>query len=720
MTRSGIQGIHQGNTSQCIDDVQTPNASPWPARGIPGSARRRWQDRDVEDEVELSVRDALLDALEVVPADGAEPALVLVVAASLHRLAVARGLAPREDLSHSAVRSAGLPAPALELLDHYFGANNVASDDEVRDGLFGALMDLSTTPRALRALNKNRPLSSDELLTFAQIYWNLDAQGARASLPIRAGQRLSSGLMAFIKVDGADEDYAELVLKQRADRTPGYARSAGAFYDRGARLAALVAKLLVDGKPVSVGEAKLRLTRTGRGNEWAIVWPSSTTPAEPASSGHTASTPTVAADPTVGTLRQLRQTNVAEGKLGDAAILCTTLIAILRERSEKSPGDHESQLAGEYLQAGLTYGISGRIEEALDHFASAERMSATLAELRPDVRLHRLRLSIARTMLGVLLFQVGRVDEAEGALVDAVALSQTLTDEDAKDEDMLAASLSMFGAYLLQADRLPEAVAALSRAVKIAQKLVKQHPDDEANQLQLANTLTTLGMLHLQTDEEARAEEVLTRSIGIAEALATSGLEARMAQLLIASNRFLLGSVYFYTDRHEAAEESLVVAVSQAKVLNEQQSDESSGILLVSAQYMLGIVYGATERGEEAATSFTEAATASRALIISAERGSGSATQHSHASTFLGSALFYLGVVSLDLERDDEAEAALIEAIEVLGQRQHEAADQAMLPQALDLLVELYKRQNRGPDAERLLELWRRPDDQSPEAPALT
>lgn len=705
-----------GNTWECgnLDDVTLI------CLRIPGRVYGRWQDRNVEDEAELRIRDALLVALGVEPSDGQDPAPVLVVAASLHRLAVGRGLAPRDDPRHSAVRSAGLPAPALALLDQYFGsAGQAVSDDEVRDGLCAALLELSTLPGALRAMNKTRPLTAHELLTFAQIYWNLDAQKPRDRLPIRAGLMRSSGRMAYLKVEGSDEDYADLVLKERADRTPGYAKSAGAFYDRGARLAALVATLLVERRSASVAKAKLRSTRTGRGTEWAIVWHTERITVRkqaPANDKRTA--PLDEVDPTVGTLRQLRQTNLAEGKLGDAAILGTTLIAILRERTEKNPGDHESQLAGEYLQTGLTYAISGRIDEALDHFASAERMSQTLAELRPDVRLHQLLLAIARTMLGVLFFQVGRVDEAETPLTDAVALSQALTDEDAKDEDMLAASLSMLGAFYMQTDRPQEALVALTRAATISQKMVKQNSDDSTNQLQLASTLTTLGMLYFQADEEERAEQTWKRSCDIAEKLTTSGLEERMTSLLLAGNHFMLGTVYVSADRYDEAEESLAAAVAQVQELAEQHRDESTGLLLVGAQYMLGIVYALTDREAEAVASLTEAAEASRVLIATADREGGSSAQLARASTFLGSALVFLGGFHFEDDRDDEAEKALHEAVEVFSQRPHDEADQAMLPQALEMLVELYHRQDRDEEAERLLERRRRLDDQSPEAPA--
>lgn len=674
----------------------------------------------MEDAAELRIRDALLVALATEPSEGQEPTLALVVAASLHRLAVGRGLAPRDDLGHSAVRSAGLPAPALALLDQYFGSTGEpVNDEEVRDGLCAALLELSTMPGALRAMNKTRPLTADELLTFAQIYWNLDAQEPRERLPIRAGQMRPSGRMAYLKVEGADEDYAELVLKERADRTPGYSKSAGAFYDRGARLAALVAELLVERGSASIAKAMLRSTRTGRGTEWAIVWATERlTMRKQAPADDKLTAPLDVVDPTVGTLRQLRQANLAKGKLGEAAILGTTLIAILRERTEQDFGDHESQLADEFVQTGLTYGISGRVDEALHHFASAERMSQTLAELRPDVRLHQLRLAIARTMLGVLLFQVGRIDEAERSLSDAVALSQALTDEDAIDEDMLAASLSMLGALYVQTNRPQEALVALRRAVTIAQKIVRQNSDDSTNHLQLASTLTTLGMLYFQADEEKRAEQTWKRSLDIVEKLVTSGIEDRMVRLLLASNQFMLATVYVSTDRYDEAEQSLSAAVAQVQALAEQQRDDATGLLLASAQFMLGIAYGMTDRTGKAVSALTDSAATSRALIATAAREGGGTAQSARASTFLSSALVFLGGFHFEDDRDDEAEKALLEAVEVFGQRPHDEADRAMLPQAIEMLVELYQRQDRDDEAERLLERRRRLDDQSPEAPA--
>lgn len=686
-------------------------------QGIPELRTRHWQDRSVEDEAELRVRDALLKALGVAPSDGMSPTASLVVAASLHQLAVRRGLAERDDPDHTVVRSAGLPSPALVLLDRVFGADGApASDDDVRNRLYAALIELSTTSSALRAMNKTRPMTGDELLEFAQIYWNLDAREPRAGLPISSGQRRPDGTLAYIKVVDTGEDYAELELKQRADRTPGYAKSAGAFYNRGGRLASLVATHLIGEMTPLVDGARLRLTRTDRGNEWSVVWPAASRPvSKPVVMVDAKARQAGVVDPTVSTLRQLRQSNTAEGNLIDAAILCTTLIAILRARSEMSPGDHESQLAGEYLQAGLTLGVMGRVDEALDHFTNAERLSQTLSDLRPEESVHKLRLSIARTLLGMLYFQVGRLEEAGTALTDAVALSQALTDEDASNEDMLAVSLSMLGVLFVQTEQPEPALAVLTRAVTISQKLVKQDPGDHTNQLQLANTLAALGMLYYQLDDKQRAEEMLIPSVEIAESLNSVGFEARLTRLLLAGNRFQLGTIYFYADRHLEAESALAAAASLAQELVEERSDESTRLLLAGANFTLGMLYGVTDRADDAVSSFTNTVVVSRDFIASAEGDAASSAQKLRATTFLGSALCFLGMIYDEQERDQEAETSLVDAIEVLRQRPHDGFDQSLLADAFDLLVGLYQRQKRVADADRVLGLRRQLDDQSPE-----
>lgn len=223
---------------------------------------------------ELRINAALLKALGLTPEDDAQPAPEVVLAACLHRLALETGLAEREDPNFGWVERAGVPQAALKLLNYFIGdPATPINDDVVRDGLYDALLALAADSSALKFVDKKRSFTGDELLMFAQIYWNLEADGRRTKLLIRSGQKLSSGLQARIKVPCADEDFAALELKNRAARTPGYTSDGGAFYVRGARIAVLAAKRIALGKEAPAVGARFCSTGTGRGTEWSIVWP---------------------------------------------------------------------------------------------------------------------------------------------------------------------------------------------------------------------------------------------------------------------------------------------------------------------------------------------------------------------------------------------------------------------------------------------------------------
>ena len=104
-------------------------------------------------------------------------------------------------------------------------------------------------------------------------------------------------------------------------------------------------------------------------------------------------------DPAINALRQARRDSATAA---DAADICISILAILERRSEASLGDHEAQLAEEYLQAGLSSVMAGRVDEAIDRFVNAQRVSETLSALTPGAAVHKLRLAVALTMRGLL------------------------------------------------------------------------------------------------------------------------------------------------------------------------------------------------------------------------------------------------------------------------------------------------------------------------------
>lgn len=410
---------------------------------------------------------------------------------------------------------------------------------------------------------------------------------------------------------------------------------------------------------------------------------------------------------------------MAEGKLGEAAFVCRTLISILQERSEKSPGDPEFQLAEEYLRGGLTYGMAGQADEALAHFLKAERASQTLSELAPAETTYRLQLAVARTMIGTLYMQSGRMEDAEATLADAIALSQELTDEDASNEDMLAASVGMLGSLQVFTGQPERGVKSLTRAITISKKLAAQNPGDRAYQLQLANLLAALGALHYSVGNRPQAEEALNRSLAIVEKLEQDGAGDRMSRLLQASNQFVLGTMFLYSERYEEAVAALSAATSLSRELTGQHADEAAQLTLAGACSALGLVYVLIDREEDGEKALAASVTVSRDLLALGEKRLVGPSQVARASTFLGTSLFYLGLLYVGMERDSEAEASLLAAVRVFEQRPRDEGDQKMLATALDSLADLYREQGRGAEADRALEHRRRLDDQSPDASAL-
>ncbi len=674
-----------------------------------------WQDRGVEHGAGLTLTSELLMALDVEAEDGRVCSPEVVLAACLHRLAVGLGLARRWDApDHSVIRHAGLPAPAFELMAHYFGSSSGGLDDEaVRDGLCAALDVVARDPRALKAVDRNQLLTGEGLLQFAQIYWNLDADGERHGLPIPTGQKLSSKRPASMKVPGADLDYANLTLKERADRTPGYSRAAGAFYKRGARLVAVVStQIAKDATSPSAPGASLLATRTGRRTKWSIVWPIPPSRGNARAAESHSKTVKRRVDPIIASLRQLRRQAANEGKLSDASILSLSIIRMLQDRSERRPGDLESVLVDEYLLTGATLLMADRTDEALSHFEDAARVSETLLDLKPDHLAHKAQLAAARTLTGVTQFRAARPAEAESALLDGTRLSQDLTDEDATNEDLLALSLSTRGMLYVMEGR-DGASEPLHRALKIAQKLAKRAPDEATTQLQLAHTLLMLGMSYVASEDNQLAEDALGQSLALAETQLEDDADNRVAQILLGTDLASLGSIYLFSDREGEAERVLARAIPILERLIGQHPDEGTQLTLAGALHNLGLVYAVTERAEKALTSFGDAVKVSQRLVENAPHPGAQSSQMSRASTFLGSANFYLALILLDQHRVGEAEAVLVEAIAIFQSRPTDAGDQQLLVAALDSLVDLYVEQGRDAEADETRTILRNLGDQS-------
>lgn len=254
-----------------------------------------------------------------------------------------------------------------------------------------------------------------------------------------------------------------------------------------------------------------------------------------------------------GVLRALWSEAELHGKWEDAATWGVALVAVMRRLSEAQPGDHEAQLANDYLDTGMSAVMAGQIHEARTQCERAVRISQTLVELDPSGPANGRRLICSLMLLGMVDLVSGELPSADETMTRSVALFDRIVDDtgrDAHDLELLACALTMLGQLRSQMGPAPAAEAVLIRAVELSQHLIGQDADQSAmHGLMLASGLTHLGSLFLQTDRESDAEAALGRAVLTLQSLllqAPEDDEQRVLSLgtpiLLAQASCLLGS----------------------------------------------------------------------------------------------------------------------------------------------------------------------------------
>jgi len=582
------------------------------------------------------------------------PTEVDVLAAYLDLLAKGFGLSSRApDVSRTERERP--PAAAVAMLRAFVGdtpGSDPIDEQVLGDQLYDVLADLAQEGHVGKLLDRRKPLTAEEIRQLGQIYWNLEGTDARPLLPIRSTKEIG------IKVPRASADFATMVWANRLKSgLPGWRENS--FRIKGARLAVLAAQRILQTRalvPIDVEHAHFKYGDSSSVERRisAIYW-----------SAGASDDPRW--DPDINALRRARRDSATAA---DAADICISILAILERRSAASPGDREAQLAEEYLQAGLSSVMAGRVDEAIDRFLNAQRVTETLSELAPDDATQKLGLAVALTMLGLLHVQLGQAEDAEKALLRAAVISQDLTDSDPDNEDLLAIALSMLGVHYLQVDRTRDAETALRRSATISERLSTRNPDDYEKQLQFANTLTALGGVYMQAEKEKDAEDVLVRAVAVSQNLAA------------------------------------------------QRADEVSRILLSNALLLLGTHYLSIDREQDGEDALTRSLGVSQELVKDASEGMTHPHQPSKATDILAGALFMLGFVYQFSEREQEAENAFNRVLTLYQDQLEDHSDTSLLGRTLDALNELYRMQGRNEELEKSLLLRQRMIGQGGDEPA--
>jgi tetratricopeptide (TPR) repeat protein len=231
---------------------------------------------------ELEITADLAEAfVRVLGAEPTEPEPVVVLAAYLDSVAKGYGLSGSLQLPDSQFERADPPSQALPLIDHFLAEGDAEFDEDcLRDRLYSVFVELSGDRSSRQILNRNEPLSDVGLLYLGQVYWNLEATGARPALPIKPGPITTYGkqLTADVPVPNANRDFATMKWAARCNERAPYKSSGQGFRKQGARLAVLAARRIVEDSAQpepAVDGAMLRRTETDQGvpRVSSVAWP---------------------------------------------------------------------------------------------------------------------------------------------------------------------------------------------------------------------------------------------------------------------------------------------------------------------------------------------------------------------------------------------------------------------------------------------------------------
>lgn len=383
------------------------------------------------------------------------------------------------------------------------------------------------------------------------------------------------------------------------------------------------------------------------------------------------------------------------GRWGDAAGLSSQILAIARARSDADPGGHESQLAADYDNHAGKLLMAGRRDEALEALLSAIRIRETLSALAPGEIEHRVQLALSLTVFGSLNLESGAEEVAADALGRAVAVFESIEDDDELFSELphlLALALTSIGTLHLKAHRRKDAEEVLARAVPILEFSLDRNPDDDFIRITYANALSQLGIIQLHAGRASDAEDSLV--------LAASHFEHLLSQ--------------------DPADPT------RAAFLAVQAGN------LAGALVMLGTGYLEADRWEDAEAAFTRVVDLDNRFTGPSRRGRSIGTLPPSVLAALdglrvlvGMALTILAALHQKSGRTQEAEVALVRAVEVLGEDgggiPEGMSRQNLLLTALESLAELYRQQGRIREADFALnraEIIRQHlGDQTPENP---
>ncbi len=191
--------------------------------------------------IEVEIPVGLVEALEtVLNRRLSAPEPIVLLARYIDELAKSYGLSEHDNVDEDPLRRVQmklrLPRPALDLVRRLLPESDDTNSDAIRNRLYDVFNSLSEDELTIGFV--------DDVLSLAQIYWNLEQTKARPRLPIRKGIEIRKGGVvrnASIAVPTRNDDFAAMNWSRRIVVKGAYTSSSGGLRKQGACLAVLAA-----------------------------------------------------------------------------------------------------------------------------------------------------------------------------------------------------------------------------------------------------------------------------------------------------------------------------------------------------------------------------------------------------------------------------------------------------------------------------------------------
>jgi tetratricopeptide (TPR) repeat protein len=152
----------------------------------------------------------------------------------------------------------------------------------------------------------------------------------------------------------------------------------------------------------------------------------------------------------------------------------------------------------------------GEPDAALQHCAQEIEDSRRMRELAPDKGWVHAQLGWSLHLQGMILWQVGRSDEAEASFREAVRVLEDARQQDGSHRGIrfrLAEVQNLHAILLARSDRDAAAEPLFERAVALLRELASEHPGVRSYHGNLGNALCNLGVLRVK--QQRHPESIL-------------------------------------------------------------------------------------------------------------------------------------------------------------------------------------------------------------------